>query len=200
VVVVFSLLQLKRKKNSKALLVGCIFTSASLALHFDTIILIGIFLAFLLNTFFYLSSISKNISLLIASTLMAISYFTSNHFISLGADKTYIYITWILYDLVTITLIAILHKVLNQKICVAVKYVIIGLSLNALLCLLLHIDLRVINNNQPWWFWYFYTLAINTIDVIMVAALILDRDFLGMKFLKSKVSTYLSRKQKTIST
>jgi hypothetical protein len=131
---------------------------------------------------------------------MASSYFTSNHFIDL--NDTYIesmYLTWIIYDAVTITLILALNRLFKQKLCIAAKYVIVGLSLNALLCLILHIDLRVLANREPWWFWYFYTLAINTIDVIMVAALILDRDFLGVKFIKHNLKKYFSKKQRTIS-
>lgn len=158
------------------------------------------FLAFLLNSFFYVSGISKNISLLLTSFVMASSYFTSNHFIDL--NDTYIesmYLTWIIYDAVTITLILALNRLFKQKLCIAAKYVIVGLSLNALLCLILHIDLRVLANREPWWFWYFYTLAINTIDVIMVAALILDRDFLGVKFIKHNLKKYFSKKQRTIS-
>lgn len=132
---------------------------------------------------------------------MALSYFTSNHFIDLTeTNREGMYLTWIAYDLITISLIISLNKAFKQTLCTAAKYVIAGLTLNALLCLLIHIDLRVLANREPWWFWYFYTLAINTIDVIMVAALILDRDFLGMKFLKNKISIYFSKKQKTIST
>ncbi|WP_138568322.1 hypothetical protein [Pseudoalteromonas phenolica] len=178
---------------------GCIFTSLSLGLHFDTVILIGMFLAALLNIFFYVSNISKNVSLLVTSIVMASSYFTSNHFIDLSGSTKNIYISWIGYDLLTISLILIIHKIFTQKTCTAARYVIVGLSLNALLCLFLHIDLRVLENRDPWWFWYFYTLAINTIDVIMVAALILDRDFLGAKIIKNRVRNYFSKRHKTIS-
>jgi hypothetical protein len=179
--------------------VGYIFTSASLALHFDTIILIGMVLAFLLNAFFYISDISKNLSLLLTSFLMAASYYTSNHFISLGDDTTYIYLRWIAYDLFTVLTILMVNRLIRLKECIAVKYVIFGLLANAFLCLMIHIDMRILENQEPWWFWYFYTLAINTIDVIMVAALILDRDFLGVKFINHKVKKYFLKKQKTIS-
>lgn len=130
---------------------------------------------------------------------MASSYFTSNHYIDL--NDTYIenmYLTWIVYDAVAITLILALNRIFKQNLCLAAKYVTIGLSLNALLCLILHIDLRMLENREPWWFWYFYTLAINTIDVIMVAALILDRDFLGAKFFKSRFKKYFSKRKKTV--
>lgn len=155
-------------------------------------------LAFLLNAFFYLSNISKNISLLLTSFVMAASYFTSNHYIDLSSTY-YMYLSWIAYDVVTIALIFLLSFLVKKKLCVAAKYTIIGLTLNAILCLLIHIDLRVLDNREPWWFWYFYTLAINTIDVIMVASLILDRDFLCVKFFKNRVKKYFSKRQKTIS-
>jgi hypothetical protein len=155
-------------------------------------------LAFLLNAFFYLSNISKNISLLLTSSVMAASYFTSNHYIDLSSTY-YMYISWIAYDVVTIGLILLLSRIVKQNLCIAAKYTIFGLTLNAILCLLIHIDLRVLDNREPWWFWYFYTLAINTIDVIMVAALILDRDFLGVKFIRHSIKKYFSKKQRTIS-
>lgn len=154
----------------------------------------------MLNAFFYVSNINKNISLLITSFLMAASYFTSNHFIDLSASRYYQYLSWIAYDALTILLIVMANRILKERLCLAAKYAVVGLSLNALLCLLIHIDLRVLVNREPWWFWYFYTLAINTIDVIMVAALILDRDFLGVKFIKHRVKKYFSKKQRTIST
>lgn len=178
---------------------GCIFSLANLGIHFDSIIVVGMVLAFLLNAFFYLSNISKNMSLMLTSFVMAASYFTSNHFIDLSASTAHIYLNWIAYDVITIALIFFLNLLTKQKLCLAAKYAVAGLCANALLCLLIHIDLRVLDTREPWWFWYFYTLAINTIDVIMVAALILDRDFLGVKFINHKVKKYFSKKQKTIS-
>lgn len=153
----------------------------------------------MLNSFFYVSGISKNVSLLITSTVMAFSYFTSNHFIDLSASTELIYITWIGYDALTIALILSLNKIFNQKLCLAAKYVLVGLSLNALLCLFIHIDLKVLLNREPWWFWYFYTAAINTIDVVMVAALILDRDFLGTAILKRKLYKLLQKQKQSYS-
>jgi len=181
--------------------VGYIITSVALGLHFDSVILIGMFLAFLLNSFFYVSGISKNISLLLTSPVMASSYFTSNHFIYLNDTFAEdMYLTWVGYDLIKIFLIIFLNRVSKQTLCTAAKYVIAGLTLNAVLCLLIHVDLRVLVNREPWWFWYFYTLGINTIDVIMVAALILDRDFLGMKFIKKYIEKYFSKRPSSIST
>ena len=157
-------------------------------------------LAFLLNAFFYISSISKNLSLLITSAVMAMSYFTSNHFIDLSASRENIYISWILYDILTILLIISLNKLTKQKVLLCGKVYDHWPYFECfILFLLIHIDLRVLDNREPWWFWYFYTLAINTIDVIMVASLILDRDFLCIKFFKNRVKKYFSKRQKTIS-
>jgi hypothetical protein len=174
--------------------VGYIITSVSLGLHFDTVILIGMVLAFLLNAFFYLSSISKDISLLLTSFVMAASYFTSNHYINLGAENIHMYLIWILYDVVTITLILLFNKISKKPLCIAGKYVIFGLSLNATLCAILHIDLRVIINSEPWWFWYFYSVTINSIDVFMVAALIINRDFLQASYFSRKIKSLIYKK------
>jgi len=157
------------------------------------------FLAFLLNSFFYISCISKNISLLITSTVMAVSYFTSNHFIDLSASTEFIYLTWIGYDILTISFILLINRIFNQKLCTAAKYVLVGLSLNALLCFLIHIDLKVLINREPWWFWNFYTLGINSIDVVMVAALILDRDFLAISSIKRKFQKQLKNSNQSFS-
>lgn len=173
---------------------GCIFSIHNLGLHFDTIIVLGMVLAFLLNAFFYVSGISKNTSLLATSFMMAASYFTSNHFINLSADHTDIYLSWILYDVVTIGLILGVNKLLTQKLCVAAYYIILGLVLNATLCAVLHVDLRVLLNREPWWFWYFYTLSINIIDVCMVAALIINRDYLRLNFLGRYIKSFLIKK------
>lgn len=130
---------------------------------------------------------------------MAASYFTSNHFIDLSASRDNVYISWIIYDAITIVSILLTNKVFRQKLCIAGRYVIVGLSVNALLCLLLHIDLWILNNREPWWFWYFYTLSINTIDVMMVAALILDRDFLGISLIKRKFKQQLKKSNQSFS-
>ena len=54
----------------------------------------------------------------------------------------------------------------------------VGMAANASLSLLIHLDLRVFDNREPWWFWSLYTIAINAIDVLIVAALITGRDYL----------------------
>ncbi len=51
----------------------------------------------------------------------------------------------------------------------------------------MYIDMYVFNNQEPWLFWDIYTFSVNLIDLIMIVALIVDRDFLGLHKLKSKV-------------
>ena len=150
----------------------------NLGLYFDTYILIGMFLAFLMNCFFhFLTSYSDDKSLLLTSALMALSYFTSNHFFPLE-NSEWIYFYFINYDLVTIAAIVLLHRMLRYELGVTAKYVMVGMAVNASLSLLIHMDLRVFDNREPWWFWSLYTIAINAIDVLMVAALITGRDYL----------------------
>lgn len=149
-----------------------------LGLYFDTYILIGMFLAFLMNCFFhFLTSYSDDKSLLLTSAVMALSYYTSNHFFPLESSE-WLYFSFIAYDLVTIFAIVALHKILKYELGITAKYVMVGMAVNAILCFIIHMDLRTFNNQERWWFWSFYTIAINTIDVLMVAALITGRDYL----------------------
>jgi len=66
-------------------------------------------------------------------------------------------------------------------------YLISGLFINLLLTLCMHIDMFVYGNQDPWIFWDIYTIAVFVIDLLMVVALIVDRDFLGLHTLKNKL-------------
>ncbi|GAA78740.1 hypothetical protein P20495_1234 [Pseudoalteromonas sp. BSi20495] len=43
---------------------------------------------------------------------------------------------------------------------------------------------------ERWFFWDVYTYAVNLMDLIMIVALIVDRDFLGLHKLKNKTLSY----------
>ena len=136
-------------------------------------------LSFFLNLFFYISGIVKNMSLVVTSSIMAMSYFTSNHLFSLEGG-TWLYVEWIAYDFLTIMLIFVIHKFYGFKRCSSVHYVYVGLTLNALLCFFVFVDIHILEETEEWWFWSVYSFSINMIDVMMVSSLILNRDFLSL--------------------
>ena len=145
-------------------------------------------LGFLLNLFFYASGISRKSSLLFTSGIMAVSYFISNHLIDLTEASPRLYLEWSLYDMLTILLIVYVHKFLKTTYSCATKYVFVGLASNILLFVVLYIDVAIIKNTEPWWFWDFFSLAINVVDIVMVSVLIINKDFLGLDKLRTKLS------------
>lgn len=117
---------------------------------------------------------------------MFISYGITNQLFDLGIHKEYLYLNWVAFDIVTIITILAAGKLLNTKLCIAAKYIILGLSINAFLCFVIHIDLRTLDNREPWWFWSFYSLSINIIDLLMIVSLMVNRDFLKLEKLMGK--------------
>ncbi|NOU52702.1 hypothetical protein HG263_19535 [Pseudoalteromonas sp. JBTF-M23] len=158
-----------------------------LSLHFETIVVLGFILAFIFNLSFFLLKLSQNSSLVFSSCVMAASYFLSNHFFDIILDTSFQYLIWLAFDLVTILLIWLPHKVLKLRFSTASIYVFLGLSINSVLFLLMHMDISLLVNRQHWWFWTTYSILINVFDLMMVAALILNRDFLLFLKLSNKI-------------
>jgi hypothetical protein len=51
----------------------------------------------------------------------------------------------------------------------------------------MQVDYAVYKNDTYWWLWGLYTVGINTADVIMVLALIIDKDFLKLVWFYKKL-------------
>ena len=127
------------------------------------------------------SSINKeNKSSVYLSALMLCSYFSSGYINLLES----LYLNWALYDFITILVLLTLQyfKVLQRS--AAFHFIIISLTINAVLTLILHYDLYVLYNIEPWWYWSFYSIGINTIDILMMLSLVLNRNILRMLPLK----------------
>ncbi|WP_105166836.1 hypothetical protein [Pseudoalteromonas sp. T1lg23B] len=163
------------------------FELSGLSLHFDTVIVIGMVLAFLFNFSFFILKLNTNKSLLLTSGLMAGSYFLSNHFYDIDIPAAYMYLQWLAYDVVSILCIWGLHKLTKQPFSISSIYVFVGLTVNSLLFALMHLDIVVLGNKQQWWFWTVYSASVNFFDLMMVVALILNRDFLFIESLSNKI-------------
>lgn len=145
-------------------------------------------LSFLLNLFFYVSGINRQLSLLITSAVMATSYFISNHLVKLSFSY-WVYLEWIAYDLLVILLIYLIHKLRKIEFCTASFYVFLGLSINSMLFFIMFIDLHFFENKDSWWFWHLYTILVNSVDILMISVLILNRDLLGFFAIKKRFSS-----------
>ena len=86
------------------------------------------------------------------------------------------YIELFCYDVGTLFFILFLRYYLPEKR--ISTYLLFGLSINSLLFLAMHIDVFVRGNYEPWWFWSFYTVVINIMDIIMVSIFFVKKDFL----------------------
>jgi len=95
-----------------------------------------------------------------------------------------IYLDWILYDLLTITLLIAAIFTSYVLTSTASNYIIFGLFVNACLTIAIYYDLYVLNNIDEWWFWSVYSIGVNVIDLLMIAVLFINKDFLGLIKLK----------------
>ncbi|SJN24744.1 putative membrane protein; triplicated sequence [Pseudoalteromonas sp. JB197] len=66
----------------------------------------------------------------------------------------------------------------------ASNYIILGLFVNACLTIAIYYDLYVLNNIDEWWLWSVYSIGVNVIDLLMIAVLFINKDFLGLIKLK----------------
>jgi hypothetical protein len=105
-----------------------------------------------------------------------------------------LYLDWALYDFATIAALCSVYFLI-KKTTPSFFYVINGLFINSILSLCMYSDMYLSSNREPWFLWDLYTFGVNTIDLLMVAALIIDRDFLGLHILKSKLVSLLKPKK-----
>ncbi|MBQ4858965.1 hypothetical protein [Pseudoalteromonas sp. MMG007] len=101
------------------------------------------------------------------------------------------YIELFCYDVITLFFILFLRYYLPEKR--ISTYLLFGLSINSLLFLAMHIDVFVRGNYTPWWFWSFYTVVINIMDVIMVSIFFIKKDFLMLVHVTDKLVSRVMR-------
>ncbi|WP_140394336.1 hypothetical protein [Pseudoalteromonas sp. A601] len=90
------------------------------------------------------------------------------------------YLFWFSSNLVCLLIILRLTSGTYLGKLPAKLYIIIGLTVSMLLFLAMHIDINVLMNYEPWWFWTFYSITVNVMDVMMIIALLTNKDFLGL--------------------
>lgn len=128
------------------------------------------------------SSINNtNKSLLYIASIMLFSYSMSEVLYMLSN----VYLNFTLYDLLTITVLLVVYfKTSSIKNCPAINYIVIGLTFNSLLMLVMYYDLYILENIDEWWLWSVYSIGVNVIDLLMIAVLFINKDFLGLIELK----------------
>ncbi len=157
------------------------YISISLA----SLIMWGFMMAFLYNVVKKSSAPNSDPSVMWMSLAIFLSYFVSDPLLnlSLGVDLMYSYksyLIWALCDLFTLIVILLIARKKTIESFPAKLYVIIGLTVNMLLFIGMHIDINMVNRFDPWWFWSFYSVTVNVMDVMMIIALFCNKDFLGL--------------------
>ena len=122
---------------------------------------------------------------------MMCSYTLSDYFFTWLSLKNSLYLNFALYDVATITALIIVYK-LVKKTTPSFLYLVLGLSINTIFFLLMHVDNEIYKNREYWWFWEVYMYTVNLIDITMIVALIVDRDILGLHKLKNATCTLLN--------
>ncbi|WP_231616848.1 hypothetical protein [Pseudoalteromonas sp. NZS11] len=149
----------------------------------------GFLMTFFFNVFVYSLDVKRGTTLLLSSFIMMISYTLSDYFYTWLSIKNSIYLDWALYDISTILALICIYKI-TEKTTPSFLYLIVGLSINSIFFFCMYLDMYIFGNMERWFFWDVYTYAVNLMDLIMIVALIVDRDFLGLHKLKNKILSY----------
>ncbi|KTF12298.1 hypothetical protein ATS75_17890 [Pseudoalteromonas sp. H105] len=131
----------------------------------------GFLMAFLFKLVSRLNNPDKSAVQL--SFIMAFSYLLSGTF----SFSYSTYLNWFIYDLITIGVIALWFLYVKKRRFITLVYILIGLSLNALLMITTHYDIYVRHNNEHWFLWTVYSYGVNIIDLLMITALATEKDF-----------------------
>ncbi|TMO55496.1 hypothetical protein [Pseudoalteromonas phenolica] len=138
----------------------------------------------------------------VLSAIMFLSYFFGSvidyllnlkEFISYFHPNSY----YLLLDILTALFIYRVINASSKQGQLCKFYLLCGLLFNALLFLIIQIEILLIYEGfkpyERWWLWYAFSIGINTFDGIMVLVLILQKDFLKIYCLFNKVKCGLSK-------
>lgn len=142
----------------------------------------GFLMAFLFNLVARLNNPDKAIVQL--SFMVAFSYMVSD-FYRLSYSN---YLNWLFYDLLTIAVIFVWFLYFKKQRFTALYYILLGLTLNSLLMLATHYDIYILHNLEPWWLWTIYSYGVNIVDLLMIFALVTEKDFLFLRRALNKVN------------
>ncbi|CCQ10243.1 hypothetical protein PALB_11080 [Pseudoalteromonas luteoviolacea B = ATCC 29581] len=139
-------------------------------------------MAFLFNLTMHFLTDKNYLNTIIVSFIVFFFYFIADDLANFSLVPNW-FLNWALYDLATIVLITFSLKIFKQSFNSAAYYILIGLSCSTILFLTMHIDVEILGNKVAWFLWDVFSYGGTLIDLIMITALILNRDFLNAKSL-----------------
>jgi len=159
--------------------------SPDVSFYIGALVQWGFLMAFLYS---FVSSINKPDKKRVwLSLVMTVSYLSSL-FIDI---QTVLYLDFFYFDMATIFALVVLNLIIKERLIFV--YLLVGLSVNAILFLGMHLDIVVYNNYEPWLFTIVYSWLVNFNDFAMVAVFFIKKDFLGLVKAKSYIYEKLSR-------
>ncbi len=153
-------------------------------LYLSSLIVWGFLMAFLYNLVQKSASPGSDSTAMWVAFTIFLSYLVGDPLLhqSIGYDilnSTTIYAIWAAYDVVTLLFIAFISAKKTVENLPAKIYIIIGFSVNIFLFLGMYVDLQYGKYIGAWWFWHIYSIGVNLSDIMMIIALVLNKDFLG---------------------
>lgn len=95
-----------------------------------------------------------------------------------------IYLDLVIADLLTIFTLVFLSYNYKHANATAYYYLILGLTLNAILHMAMHYDYIVLVSYDYWWLWGVYGVGLFSSDLLMAIVLIINKDILGLVKIK----------------
>jgi hypothetical protein len=132
----------------------------------------GFLMAFLFSIVTTINKQDKALTYL--SLIMFISY-SASVFVDIN---TVTFFDFFLFDIFTSAIIVLVGRYITKMI--AYYYLLIGLTINASFFIAMYYDINLQGNDEYWWFWSVYSIGVNTIDLIMISVLFINKDFLGL--------------------
>lgn len=146
------------------------YISYTLGEYVSALIQWGFLMAFL---YCFVKSINiPHKSSLYLAAIMLCSYVLSDYLYIVK----HVYLNWIVYDFFTIAFIILAIKKAFVTLSLPAYFIIVGLTINSVLVGFIYYDLYILGNTQEWWFWSFYSISINLIDILMIASLVTNLD------------------------
>jgi len=103
-----------------------------------------------------------------------------------------VYLQLFAFDIATIIVIFIWRKCFSKVIPISFYYLIVGLTINAIFFMAMHIDTIIQSYGGYWRLWGIYGIVLPLVDITMAVVLIANKDILGLVKLKNSV---LNRKK-----
>lgn len=154
-------------------------------LYLASLIMWSFLMAFLYNLVKKSATPNGDKTLMWISLTIFLSYLCSDPLMisSFGFDLVYskvTYLIWFFSDLICLLIILLISGRISVILLPAKVYLTLGLTVNMLLFLGMHIDINYFQSYEHWWFWTLYSITVNAMDVMMVIALLCNKDYLGL--------------------